>query len=104
MFFLIAGIQPKTVTLDDQPKMCPTCGLYQARIKRMDHYFSAFFIPLFRVKKGIPFIGCQRCGSVSQQHGGEWTGTLEKDRGICASCGKPLEREHRYCPFCGRPV
>jgi len=104
MFLFIAGIQPKTVRLDDQPRMCPSCGLCQARLKRMDHYFSVFFFPIFRVKKGIPFLECQKCGSLSQRHGGEWMGTPVRDRGICAYCRKPLEREYRYCPFCGRPV
>ncbi|MBW1787700.1 MAG: zinc-ribbon domain-containing protein, partial [Deltaproteobacteria bacterium] len=60
MFFFIAGVQSKTVTVEDHPRMCPSCGLYQARLMRVDHYFSAFFIPLFRVKTGTPFVQCRR--------------------------------------------
>ena len=104
MFFVIAGVQPKTVNLDNQPRMCPTCGLYQAHLKRVDHYFSAFFLPIFRVKKGAPFVQCQRCGSVSAESGGIWTGPREKAGQACPNCGKPLESKFRFCPFCGKPV
>jgi uncharacterized C2H2 Zn-finger protein len=57
----IAGIFPKTKTLDQNPHRCPVCGLHPAYYKRMDHYFSLFFIPILRVKKGEPFIMCDRC-------------------------------------------
>jgi hypothetical protein len=70
MFFFIGGIQPKTIDLDNQPRMCPSCGLYQARLKRVDQYLSAFFIPVLRVKKGDPFLLCERCGVASKETGG----------------------------------
>jgi hypothetical protein len=56
MFFLIAGIQPKIVDVDAPTRRCPSCGLYQAGLKRQDHYFSIFFLPLFRVKKGVGYL------------------------------------------------
>ena len=62
MFFLIGGVQPKTVTLDEVPGICAACGLAQARLKRVDHYLSLFFIPLFAVKKGDPVLICDRVG------------------------------------------
>jgi hypothetical protein len=101
MFFFIAGIQPKTVTLDETPRMCPACGLYQARLKRVDHYLSLFFIPLFPVKKGGPFVQCQRCGSVFSESGEAWGGTRTGDR-TCPGCGRPVEPGFRFCPSCGR--
>ncbi len=52
MFFFIGGVQPKTITLDDSRRLCPACGLAQARLKRTDQYLSLFFIPLFPVKRG----------------------------------------------------
>jgi hypothetical protein len=61
MCFLIAGVQPKTRVLDQTPARCPSCGLFQAQLRRVDHYFSLFFIPLLRVKQGTPFLYCQRC-------------------------------------------
>ncbi len=67
MFFFIGGVQPKTMTLDDTPRLCPACGLAQARLKRIDHYLSLFFIPLFPVKRGEPAVICDRCGAVSSQ-------------------------------------
>ena len=104
MLFVIAGIQPKTVCLDTQPRMCPSCGLYQAHLKRVDHYCSAFFLPLFRVKKGVPFVQCQRCGAVSDESGGVLTETWGKSGQFCPNCGKPLKPGFRFCPFCGKPV
>jgi hypothetical protein len=70
MFFFIGGIQPKTIDLDDQPRMCPSCGLYKAKLKRADRYLSVFFIPVLRVKKGDPFLFCERCGVASRKTGG----------------------------------
>jgi hypothetical protein len=58
---LIAGVSPKIKVLDQNPRRCPGCGLNQAYSKRTDHYLSLFFIPIFRVKKGEPFIICDRC-------------------------------------------
>jgi hypothetical protein len=62
VMFLIAGVQPKTRRVDDNPQRCPSCGLAQAYTTRVDHYLSLFFIPLIRVKKGAPFLLCDRCG------------------------------------------
>ncbi|MGE5841507.1 MAG: zinc ribbon domain-containing protein [Deltaproteobacteria bacterium] len=104
MFFFIAGIQPKTVELEDSSRMCPKCGLYQARSKRADHYFSLFFIPLFPVKRGSPFLECGRCGGVFNETGQPW---FEPPRGVaiaCPACGQPLKASFRYCPSCGKTV
>ena len=49
---IIAGISPKIVVLDNNPRRCPACGLVQTYLKRSDSYLSLFFIPIFRVKKG----------------------------------------------------
>ncbi len=67
MFFFIGGVQPKTVDLENVPRVCPSCGLYQARLKRLDHYISIFFLPLFRIKKGLPLLICDNCGHVSSE-------------------------------------
>ncbi|HDG98820.1 MAG TPA: zinc ribbon domain-containing protein [Desulfobacterales bacterium] len=104
MFFFIGGIQPKTVILDETPRMCPSCGLYQARLKRLDHYLALFFIPLFRVKKGQPFLECQSCGAISPESGQVSFGTQEMPSHTCPYCGKPLEPSYLYCPFCGRKI
>ena len=56
--FLIVGISPKTKIIDNTPRICQACGLAQARLQRVDSYFNLFFIPLFRVKKGEPFVIC----------------------------------------------
>lgn len=103
MFFFIGGVQPKTVKLDEQPRMCSSCGLYQARLKRIDHYISLFFLPILRVKKGVPFLMCESCGSVSSESGGEPVISTEGyDNNVCLDCGKPLDSNFQYCPFCGK--
>lgn len=104
MFFFIAGVQPKKVSLDEQPKMCPSCGLYQARLRRVDHYLSVFFLPLFRVKTGAPFLECQRCGSISQESGKQWIEPQQPAGLACPHCGKALDPGFRFCPFCGRSL
>ena len=69
----IAGVSPKTKVLDQNPRRCPVCGLHQAYHKRTDHYLSLFFIPIFRVKKGEPFIICERCEKTIHGLGQEFT-------------------------------
>ena len=92
MFFFIGGVQPKTVELNEKPSMCRSCGLYQAKLKRIDHYISVFFIPVLRIKKGVPFLVCDKCGGGSGEYG----------LNTCPNCGKPLESDFQYCPFCGK--
>ncbi len=104
MFFFVGGIQPKTVTLDDHPRMCQACGLYQARLKRVDHYISFFFIPLFRVKKGAPFLQCQSCGGLASESGEVSDQRLRSGGRTCPSCGQSIEPGFRFCPSCGKRV
>ncbi len=102
MFFFIGGVQPKTVTLDDSPRLCPACGLAQARLRRIDHYLSLFFIPLFPVKRGDPVVICDRCGAVSSPDepiGRAWNAGPPAAR--CSQCGFVLDKDFRYCPNCG---
>ena len=104
MFFFVAGIQPKTQTLDNHPRRCPSCGLYQARLKRTDHYLSLFFLPVFSVKKGVPFLECQSCGALSSEAGESRPEPRVRQNPVCPYCGGHLERAFRYCPSCGKPV
>ena len=91
----IGGIQPRTVTIDETPRICPSCGLAQARLKRVDHYASLFFIPVFRVKKGETFVHCERC----RQSAGTVAG-----KSACSRCGRALDSDFRFCPYCGAPL
>lgn len=50
MFFFIAGIQPKTINLEEKPRICPFCGHYQARLKRVNHYIK-MATPYFQNEK-----------------------------------------------------
>jgi len=102
MFFFIGGIQPKTVTLDDTPRMCTVCGLYQARFKRVDQYLSLFFIPIVRIKKGTPFLQCQGCGSISGETGEILARRAERNGLACPFCGHSIGPGFRFCPFCGK--
>jgi len=109
VFFFIGGIQPKTKTLDETPRLCPACGLAQARLRRIDHYLSLFFIPLFPVKKGDPLLICDRCGYAAPPEEalrgsplGQAPPTPVAFR--CPSCDKVLDSSFVYCPYCGRKV
>ncbi len=104
MFFLIAGIQPKTVKLDEQPRMCPSCGLFQAFRKRVDQYVAVFFLPIVRLRRGTPFLECRSCGTLSDESGQTFGEAARTGGTVCTHCGRPVERDHRYCPFCGRPL
>ena len=102
--FIIAGISPKTKIVDNTPRICPACGLAQARLKRVDSYFNLFFIPLIRVKKGEPFLECDRCGSFSAQSKEAAFGAPSGADRSCPQCGQPLGPDYRYCPFCGKAL
>ncbi|MBW2203456.1 MAG: zinc ribbon domain-containing protein [Deltaproteobacteria bacterium] len=104
MFFFIAGIQPKTVTLEEHPRMCQACGLYQTRLKRVDHYLSLFFLPIFRVKKGESFLQCQSCGSLSDESGDIWSRQSTDTNSTCPYCTQPVESKFRFCPSCGKEL
>ncbi len=101
-FFIIGGIQPKVRVLDERPVRCPTCGLHQAYTRRVDHYLSLFFIPLIRVKTGVPFLACERCGKAASDGGRR---TFRPPRGpgnYCRSCNRELPADFEFCPHCGR--
>jgi len=102
--FIIAGVSPKTKILDNNPRICPACGLAQARLKRVDSYFNLFFIPLIRVKKGEPFIICDRCESMSSETSPIYHPPPPGPDASCNACGKPLDKDFKYCPSCGKPV
>jgi RNA polymerase subunit RPABC4/transcription elongation factor Spt4 len=106
--FLIAGISPKTKILENTPRLCPKCGLAQAYLQRVDHYLSLFFIPLFPVKTGEPFVWCNRCeGRVDEivdPIREEYPMPRGKQMIACGGCGRALETDYRYCPYCGAPV
>ncbi len=104
MFIFIGGIQPKTVVLDEKPRMCTACGLYQAKLIRVDHYLALFFIPLIRVKKGEPMVRCSRCGNVSKDTGKPVLPARLSKTLTCPFCGRRLEKDFKFCPNCGKPV
>lgn len=100
----IAGVSPKKKVLDQNPRRCPLCGLNQAYSQRIDHYLSLFFIPLFRVKKGEPYIICDRCEQTAPGFGPDFTRQQTDDSRTCRSCGKALNEDFKYCPQCGKRI
>lgn len=104
MFFFIGGIQPKTVVIDKQAKTCPGCGYPELYLKRVDRYFSLFFIPLFPVKKGVPFLTCENCNAIFNGHGLKINVKQPGARRRCPHCGKPVEPDFSFCPYCGKAV
>jgi RNA polymerase subunit RPABC4/transcription elongation factor Spt4 len=98
----IAGVSPREKVLDQNPRRCPVCGLHQAYNKRIDHYLSLFFIPILRIKKGQPFVVCDRCGQTAHVNGPDFTRPPHEVANLCRSCGKALDKDFKYCPYCGK--
>jgi uncharacterized CHY-type Zn-finger protein len=101
--FLIAGVQPKTKRISENPQPCPACGLTRAYMTRIDHYISLFFIPLIRVKQGEEFLLCDSC---RQQEGHFTSDRPTEDEAsataVCVACKRSFNGSYRYCPFCGQ--
>jgi RNA polymerase subunit RPABC4/transcription elongation factor Spt4 len=103
MFFFIGGIQPKTVTIQKQARSCPSCGHLDVSLKRVDHYVSLFFIPLFPVKRGEPFLICENCNVILDEHGYRTRADQTVSR-RCPSCGREMDSDFTFCPYCGKAV
>ena len=99
MFFLIGGVQSRTIKVEEQARACPNCGSHSAYLKRVDQYLSLFFIPLFPIKKGQPFIECDRCKAALDPMG---YGASQTHAGRCNYCRGRLETDFSYCPSCGK--
>jgi len=104
MFFLIGGIQPKTITVDRQPRSCPACSHFEAYLKRVDHYLSLFFIPLFPVKKGNPFLACENCNTIFDEHSHRMDVGKTVDEKRCHHCGRGIDTNFTFCPYCGKAL
>lgn len=102
MFFFIGGLQPRVVILDKQPRTCPICGYFSLHLKRIDHYLSLFFIPLFPIKRGQPFLECRRCHAVLNQDNTSYGHGMSGLQVKCRHCGRPLEPDFSFCPGCGK--
>jgi len=104
MFFFIGGVGPRTITLDRHARTCSNCGRLTLYLKRTDHYLSFFFIPLFPVKRGQPFLSCEGCGAVFDEHSEpRFKPGFTKGR-TCRYCGGPVGPDFVYCPCCGNTV
>ncbi len=89
--------------MDDQQRICTNCGFPSAKLKRLDHYLSLFFIPVFRVKKGECFIECDKCGNINSETLQSEKISLEKQTfSRCPKCEEYLPRNFKYCPLCGK--
>ncbi len=102
MFFLIGGVQPRTVKLDSYPRACRSCGHPSLRLKRTDHYLSLFFIPLFPVQKGAPYLECEKCyARYSEDRSPPEQGILAPAEN-CPKCGRTVQPDFNLCPYCGQ--
>jgi hypothetical protein len=104
MFFLIGGVQPKTILVDKQARSCPACGHFEVFLKRVDHYLSLFFIPLFPIKKGGPFLVCENCRTVFDERGNRMGAEQTVSERRCAQCGRPVNPDFAFCPYCGKAI
>jgi len=104
MFFFIGGIQPRTVIVDRQARFCPRCGRSEVYLKRVDQYLSLFFILLFPVKRGTPFLFCENCNSTLDEQGVRMSFKQAGGKMNCLHCGRQIERDFTFCPYCGKSV
>jgi RNA polymerase subunit RPABC4/transcription elongation factor Spt4 len=104
MFFFIGGIQPKTVLIDKQARSCSRCGHVEVYLKRVDHYLSLFFIPLFPVKKGAPFLICENCKTVLDERGYSMDAEQAFGPRRCPHCGRHIDPDFTFCPYCGKAL
>ena len=104
MFFFIGGIQPKTVLVDKQARSCSRCGHFEVYLKRLDHYLSLFFIPLFPVKRGTPFLICENCKTVLDGQGYTMDAEQALDKKQCPHCGRHIDPDFTFCPYCGKAL
>jgi rRNA maturation endonuclease Nob1 len=104
MFLFIAGLQPRTIVLDKNQQVCPSCGCYQAVKKRTDYYLSLFFLPIIPVKRGIPYLYCANCDDhyIDSEIDPDHSKSRLKTR--CVQCGRHLEPEFIVCPYCGKEI
>jgi len=100
---LIGGVQPRKVRLEKQGWHCSTCSSSEVYLTRTDHYLSLFFIPLFPVKKGTPFLMCHDCGTIYDEHGEPYHFEA-RGATTCPECGGVLDPAFSFCPYCGRRV
>jgi len=113
MFFFVGGITPKLKKLNDQPLICPRCGLASLYQVEIDHYLNLFFIPVAPVKKGQPFYRCENCGWESPEtsesfkpNASDQSPAPQNSTGsqVCPSCGRLADKEFYYCPYCGHSL
>jgi len=104
MFFFIGGVQPRTVTLSKKTSVCTVCGHPEISQKRIDHYLSLFFIPLFPLKKGIPFWVCGHCGTVYDDSGTPLSTQRPDEKKVCPHCGRSVYADYTFCPYCGNAI
>jgi primosomal protein N' len=72
--------------------------------KRVDHYVSLFFIPLFPVKKGAPFLICENCKTVLDEHGYSMDAEQAFGPTRCPHCGRHIDPDFTFCPHCGKAL
>ncbi len=103
--FIIGGVQGKNVRLDHQAIQCPVCNTSNVYNQRIDQYITLFFIPLFRIKKGIAYLKCEGCESII---GDEILDKSSRRTGTgipqCRWCGKGLDKTFSFCPYCGKQI
>lgn len=104
MFFFIGGIQPKTIIVDKQARSCPACGHIEVYQKRVDHYVSLFFIPLFPVKRGTPFLICENCNNILDEHGYRMDVEQTMREKKCPYCRRHIDPNFTFCPYCGKAL
>lgn len=120
MFFLF-GMGTKSKSILSQPSICKNCGhMCHIEIFITYHYFSLFFIPLFKWNKKY-YAQTSCCGamytlpselgkdiqkgfvsSIGENDIEYILGSSQKENNYCTHCGAPRNgNDFNYCPKCG---
>ncbi len=66
--------------------------------------FRFFSFRWARVKKGEPFVLCERCHRTKNEFNREFSPYQEETGLLCTDCANPIHRGFYYCPYCGKKL
>ena len=100
----VSAAHKRAATAERKDVRCPACGHVGVYQKRVDHYVSLFFIPLFPIKRGAPFLMCDQCNTILDEQGARMDFEQVRGKSRCPSCGRSVDSGFSFCPHCGKAL